>query len=179
MGRATFVGGVAGAVVALDVGTKWLVQRSLNLGESVPVAGDLVRLTYVLNPGAAFGFSVGPHSRMIFGLLAVCAAVLILAVVRQTPPGEHPRLAALALILGGAFGNLVDRVRHAGGVVDFLDVGLGSFRWPIFNVADVGVTSGAVLLVLLLWSEEEWDAARRGESERARVSDDATRVAGR
>lgn len=176
MRRATLVGGVTGAVVTLDVVTKWIVQRSLHLGESVPVAGDTLRLTYVLNPGAAFGFSVGPHSRIIFGLLAVFAAVLILEVVRQTPPGERPRLAALALILGGALGNLVDRVRHEGGVVDFLDVGVGSFRWPIFNVADVGVTSGAVLLVLLLWSEEEWDAARQGGTERARVSDDSTGV---
>lgn len=154
MTKAKLVGTVAIALVALDGITKWIVQRSFDLGESLPVAGDVLRFTYVLNPGAAFGLSVGPWSRQIFGLLAVVAAVVILAIIRATPASDRSRLAALAMILGGAMGNLVDRVRHPGGVVDFLDVGLAGFRWPVFNVADVGVTTGAALLVLLLWDEE-------------------------
>jgi signal peptidase II len=63
------------------------------------------------------------------------------------------RLLALALVCGGAVGNLIDRVRSSRGVVDFIDVGVGSYRWPTFNVADIAVTCGAVALALVLWSE--------------------------
>lgn len=146
--------GIAGTLVVVDAVTKWVIQVHFRLGESVPVLGDIVRLTYVLNPGAAFGLHVGPYSRQVFATLALVAVVVIAAVIRKTPAGERRHLVALSLIMGGALGNLVDRFRASGGVVDFLDVGFGVLRWPVFNLADVGVTTGAVLLVMLLWNEE-------------------------
>lgn len=156
----------------LDVLTKGWIKAAFHLGDSVPLLGDTVRLTYVLNPGAAFGIHVGPYSRVVFTVLALVALVLIAALLRATPADARSRVAALALVAGGALGNLIDRV-VGHGVVDFLDVGFGALRWPIFNVADIGVTTGAVLLVTLLW-DEEGERARPGEDavERAGVARD-------
>lgn len=145
---------VAGAVLIADVLSKRWVRSAFALGDSVPVVGDWVRLTYVLNPGAAFGLEVGPYSRPVFTVLALLALGVILVALRGTPDGAHGRVAALALVGGGAAGNLMDRV-GMGAVVDFLDVGVGPLRWPVFNLADVGVTTGALLLVLWLWDERE------------------------
>jgi signal peptidase II len=158
-GKARLAAAVAVAVVVADAVTKWVVRETFHLGESVPVLGEVVRLTYILNPGAAFGLRVGDHSRLVFGVLAAVATVVLVAVIRQTPAAERVRVVSLSLILGGAVGNLVDRLRHPHGVVDFLDVGLGAFRWPVFNLADVGVTTGALLLVLFLWGEERPEPA--------------------
>ncbi len=144
---------IAGAVVLLDASTKGWIQEAFRPGESVPVVGDAVRFTYVLNPGVAFGFHVGAYSRPVFTALAVVALVVIGFLLRATPHHQRGRLAALAMVAGGALGNLLDRVLGPGGVVDFMDVGLGAVRWPVFNVADVGVTVGAVLLVAFLWEE--------------------------
>ena len=145
---------IAGTVLFFDALTKWWVRNALGLGESVPVVGDWVRLTHVLNPGAAFGLHVGDYSRAVFTVLAMIALVVILFALRGTPDHATGRLTALALAGGGATGNLVDRV-GTGAVVDFLDVGFGGIRWPVFNIADIGVTGGALLLVLLLWDEGE------------------------
>lgn len=153
-GKWWMVAVVAGGVVLLDALTKGWVQGAFTLGESVPVLGDTVRLTYVLNPGAAFGFHVGPYSRQAFTALALLALIVIGFLLRSTPAVERGRVAALALVAGGALGNLLDRVVGPGGVVDFMDVGFGALRWPVFNVADVGVTTGAFLLVVMLWGEE-------------------------
>jgi signal peptidase II len=150
---------VAAWVLSADLITKAWVQSRFRLGESVGVLGDWLRLTYVLNPGAAFGIHVGPWSRPVFVSLAVVAVLALAHVVRLTPPAERLRLWALALIMGGALGNLTDRLRAHASVVDFLDVGVGPVRWPVFNLADVGVTVGAVLLVMLLWGDEGMEAA--------------------
>lgn len=141
---------VAGCLLVADGLSKWLVTTTFRPGESAPVVGDVVRLTYVLNTGAAFGLRLGPLSHEILAGLALAATLVVVGVIGRTPVGEHARLVALALILGGAVGNLADRLAGPGGVVDFLDVGLGTLRWPVFNLADVGVTTGAVLLILHL-----------------------------
>jgi signal peptidase II len=73
--------------------------------------------------------------------------------VRSTRPGDRLRLLALALVCGGATGNLLDRIRSPQGVVDFLDVGVGDWRWPTFNVADSAITVGAMALAIILWLE--------------------------
>ena len=91
MSKSLLVGGVAASSLALDVATKWLVQRTFELGQSLPVAGDVVRLTYILNPGAAFGISLGPHSRIIFGALATVAAAVMVWMVHRTPPAQPAR----------------------------------------------------------------------------------------
>ena len=141
-------------VVLLDFTTKWLVQRSFTLYEQVDIIGDYVRLTYIFNPGAAFGIHLGPYSRLIFLALSIVALAALAGMYWATPLSDRMRLAAIALICGGAIGNLLDRLRSQRGVVDFLDVGIGSIRWPVFNIADIAVTTGAIILALSLWNEE-------------------------
>jgi len=146
---------LVGGIVALDVLTKYIVQRTLVLYSPVPVIGDYVRLTYIFNRGAAFGLHLGEYSRYIFLVLTVAAVLLLFFWYRSTPAADRPRLFAIASVTGGAIGNLIDRVRSARGVVDFLDIGVGNVRWPVFNVADIAVTVGACLLAVSLWKEEQ------------------------
>ncbi len=154
-GKAALFGGVLGGVLSLDLITKLIVQRTMTLYQQVDVVGNYVRLTYIHNPGAAFGIEVGPHSRYIFLFLSMLALFALLAMYWVTPAKDRVRLAAIALICGGALGNLLDRVRSSQGVVDFLDVGVNDLRWPVFNIADIAVTSGAIFLALSLWREEQ------------------------
>lgn len=144
-----------GLFVALDVVTKYLAHTLL-LPEHVPrdIVGDIVRLTLVYNPGAAFGFHLGSASRWIFLALTVGALFILGRLYRETQPGDRIRALALGLVCGGAIGNLINRIWSARGVVDFLDVGVGARRWPTFNVADIGVSIGACLLAWVLWRED-------------------------
>lgn len=154
-GKVAMLVAVTGSVVVLDFITKALITRSFTLYQQVPIIGDYVRLTYIHNPGAAFGISLGPYSRIIFLLLSLVALAALAAMYWTTPARDSTRLASIALICGGAIGNLLDRIRLDAGVVDFMDVGIGQVRWPVFNVADVAVTTGAVILALSLWREEQ------------------------
>ncbi len=148
------------AVTAADVATKWLAQRFLPLPQ-LPheLFGNAVRLTLVYNPGAAFGLSLGAHSRWIFMALIIAALAILARLYAATRPGHVGRVVALALVCGGALGNLLDRVRSGMGVVDFIDVGVRDARWPTFNVADMAVTTGALLLAVVLWAEDRRAAA--------------------
>jgi signal peptidase II len=155
---------IFGTVVTLDVATKFLVERNLTPSvDRVRIIGDYVRLTYIHNPGAAFGIHLGEYSRVIFLILSVVALVALAGMYWTTPPRDRVRLSAIALICAGAVGNLIDRVRSARGVVDFLDVGVGTLRWPVFNVADIAVTTGAIFLALSLWQEEQQPRRRTGD----------------
>jgi signal peptidase II len=145
---------ILAGVVALDLATKVLVMRTLRLFDQVDVIGSYVRLTYIHNPGAAFGIHLGPYSRIIFLVLSLIALIALAGMYWFTPAADRIRLAAISLICGGAVGNLLDRIRSASGVVDFIDVGVGNVRWPVFNVADIAVTTGAIILALSLWKEE-------------------------
>jgi signal peptidase II len=87
--------------------------------------------------------------------LTVVALLILGRLYVSTQPGDRTRVTALALVCGGAIGNLIDRIRSGRGVVDFLDVGVGSARWPTFNMADVAVSTGAFLLAIVLWAEEQ------------------------
>jgi signal peptidase II len=156
--KATLYLGIVGSILALDIGTKLWVQRTLRLYDPVPVFGDYVRLTYIYNPGAAFGLHLGPYSRIFFLALSVAAVVILFMIFRSTPLTDRARLIAVSLVTGGALGNMFDRVRSPRGVVDFLDVGVGHVRWPVFNVADIAVTTGAILLAISLWREEQGEA---------------------
>ena len=146
-------------VTATDAVTKSLAQRWLPLPQ-LPhdMLGNTVRFTLVYNPGAAFGLTFGAYSRWIFMALTIVALMILARLYAATPNGNVPRVVALALVCGGALGNLMDRVWSGMGVVDFIDIGLRSARWPTFNVADVSVSIGAVLLAIVLWSEDR-DAA--------------------
>jgi signal peptidase II len=148
---------IVAGVLVLDISTKLMVQRHLYLYQQVDIIGEYVRLTYIYNPGAAFGISVGPHSRQIFLVLSLVALVALVGMYWYTPVSDRVRLMAISLICGGAIGNLFDRVRQESGVVDFIDVGIADVRWPVFNIADMAVTTGAIVLALSLWKEEQGD----------------------
>jgi signal peptidase II len=146
---------VLGGVLLVDVATKLAVERTMGAYDQIDIIGEYVRLTFIYNPGAAFGIKVGESSRQVFMGLSVIALMALLAMYWFTPASDRVRLAAIALICGGAIGNLIDRVRSHRGVIDFLDVGVGDTRWPVFNVADIAVTAGAIILALSLWKEEQ------------------------
>lgn len=157
--------GAAATVVVLDVLSKWLAERHLELHVPRRVMGDLVRWTLAYNEGAAFSLSLGPFQRYIFGAFALAALVVLWRLFRDAPAGERLRALALGLAWGGALGNLIDRIRHPRGVVDFIDVGIEHYRFWTFNVADSGVTVGAILLGIVLLREEREEARRRREGE--------------
>jgi signal peptidase II len=141
------------AVLLGDFLTKRIAERVLT-GPPVSVLGDWIQLRLVFNQGAAFGLALGPWSRWIFLLIALVAIVLLYRLSRNSGARDTMRQLACGLVAGGAAGNLLDRVRSAQGVVDFIDVGLGSHRWPTFNVADMGVSCGAIALAISLWVED-------------------------
>ncbi len=143
---------VAVGVVIADYVTKQLAVAHLS---RVParVFGDWLTLRLVYNSGAAFGIHVGDYSRWVFTVLALIALVVLGAMARHTDARNWFRILALALVCGGAVGNLIDRLKSPRGVVDFIDVWIGSFHWPTFNVADMAVSCGAVALAIVLWRE--------------------------
>jgi signal peptidase II len=140
--------------VVLDVLTKRWAERGLATAPPVEVLGDWLQLRLVYNQGAAFGLHLGPYSRWIFLSVAVIAVVVISRRAREADWNEWLRQIASALVVGGATGNLLDRIRGSAGVVDFIDAGIGASRFPTFNVADIGVSCGAVALAISFWLED-------------------------
>ena len=135
---------VALAVLVVDRLTKVAIQHNLALGEHVRVVGDLLWLEHSQNTGIAFSLATS-HSSLVF-VFDILAILFILYLTRRVPPGEPWLRLGLGLILGGAIGNVVDRVL-AGSVTDFID-----FRvFPVFNVADSAITVGAVLVAWRLY----------------------------
>lgn len=133
----------------------WLLDQVAKVAALHYLAGAPVELTPFLNlalafnTGAAFSFlsAAGGWQNAFFATVAVIAAVVIVIMLRRLGPGERALALALALILGGALGNLTDRLVH-GYVVDFVDLHYGGWRWPTFNIADSAISIGAVLFVL-------------------------------
>jgi len=142
------------AWVGLDFLTKRWAERALLPVPPIEIVGDWIRLRLVYNTGAAFGLHLGPYSRWIFLVVATLAVIGISWKAREADWNEMLRQIAAALVVGGAAGNLIDRIRSGAGVVDFIDVGIGVTRWPTFNVADIGVSCGAVALALSFWLED-------------------------
>lgn len=143
---------VAVAVVLVDLASKLVAVARLSPIPQ-PLIGQFVQLQLVYNPGAAFGVHAGGFSRWIFAALAIVALVILGALMHRSRADQWGRLTALGLICGGAVGNLIDRFRSPRGVVDFIDIGVNFHRWPTFNLADLSVTGGALLLVWYLWQE--------------------------
>jgi signal peptidase II len=142
-------------VTAVDFCTKAVAAARLvpaNLPHSV--VGEWLRFTLVYNPGAAFGLHVGQYSRWIFMVLTMVALVILGRLYAATRPGDFARTLSLALVCGGAIGNLIDRIHSWRGVVDFIDIGFSESRWPTFNIADMAVSLGAFLLAWVLWGED-------------------------
>ena len=148
-------------LVAFSV-VDWLTKRWAELelapaGMVHPVIGDVLRFRLAYNRGAATGLSLGALSRPVFSVLAIVAVVIVARIYRQARRDDWKLGAACALIIAGAVGNLLDRLRSPLGVIDFIDVGWGTLRFWIFNVADIGVTIGALLVALLLWRRDGLD----------------------
>ncbi len=156
--------------IPLDQGTKWLVATQLTFADRVQVIENFFYITHVRNPGAAFGlFNDGPAEiRLPFFIGVSLVAVLIIAsFYRRLAPGDRHASLTLGLILGGAIGNLVDRLVH-GEVVDFLHFRLWSgYAWPDFNLADTFIVVGVGLLMLELLATEGGEPldSTRAESE--------------
>ncbi len=159
----------------LDLGTKVWVAASISYADRIEVIQGFFYLTHVRNPGAAFSlFADGPEPfRRIFFLVAsALAVVLVISFYRRLAPGERFPALALGMILGGAVGNLTDRVFRAGEVVDFLHFRLWSgYTWPDFNVADSAIVVGVLLLVLELLATEG-ESRESGDPEGADSADD-------
>ena len=140
---------IAGLVVLLDQATKLLVLAKMPLYHSITVLPGFFNLTHIRNPGGAFGFMAAGSQgirNLLFVGVSIVAMGLIVYFYRSTPK-TYPYLAsALAMIFGGAVGNLIDRLRF-GEVVDFLDVYVGAYHWPAFNVADSAITVGITIFI--------------------------------
>lgn len=153
--RSLWFWGIVFAVTAVDAFTKALAVEHL-APRHIPhrIIGDVVRFTLAYNPGAAFGMHLGPASRWIFATLSIVIVVVLLRVTSDLT--RLSRLAAIGvpIVIGGALGNLLDRIRFRDGVVDFIDIGVGDVRFWTFNIADTAVTIGAACLVLALWKYE-------------------------
>ena len=151
---------VALPIVAVDFVTKMLaVQHLQPMHVPHPVLGDVLRFTLAYNPGAAFGMHVGELSRWIFLTLTVAILAVLWRMHDATSGDERLLRFAIATVMGGAIGNLIDRIRSPRGVVDFIDIGIGETRFWTFNVADIAVSCGAVLLVALLWRKDAHESA--------------------
>ena len=136
-------------VFILDFISKRIVlANETALRSKVQIIGDLVRFIYVRNPGSAMGLF--PVGRWALVGISVIASIFLVYLYRTTDSRLKIRLGAMAAILGGALGNLVDRIFYGGHVVDFIDVGIGTHRFYTFNVADMGVTVGGTLLFLCI-----------------------------
>jgi signal peptidase II len=137
-------------LVAADQATKsWIVERYY-LWEVDPWLGELFRITRVHNTGAAFGIAQGyPEIFKALTILAIAAIFLHKIATSNTAASYH---LALSLVLSGAVGNLIDRLRY-NYVIDFIDIGLGDWRWPAFNIADSAITVGVGLLLILSYFE--------------------------
>jgi len=147
-------------LILLDRLTKDWVTFHIPIGDAIPVIPHVFRISHVLNSGAAFSLfadSISPERvRVMLICFSVLAALVVLALLMKLGRQITPTTLALALILGGAIGNLYDRVRFAS-VVDFLEVHIFSYHWPDFNLADSAIVVGGILLMLdaLRGSREE------------------------
>lgn len=163
----------AAAVYMADQASKAWALRRLKTGEVVRVFDGLLHFSYAENPGIAFGRlqEGGQFGRWMLATLAGLAVVGLLLYFFRTKRTDDRLLGAIALLLAGVGGNLTDRVR-LGHVIDFIDVFIGSYQWPTFNIADAAICVGAALLALDLILEGRREA-RAGKAGRASVGGDA------
>jgi len=152
--------GIASAVLALDQLSKYVVRTNLVFGETwspYPWLAPLARIVYWNNTGAAFGLF--PSGGLLFTLIAVLVSVAILYYYPRLPQGYFPLRLALGLQLGGAIGNLTDRVLH-GTVIDFISIG----SFPVFNLADSSISVGVAILIVTMWIDERRSRAIQAET---------------
>lgn len=140
---------IAGLIVLLDQITKAVILQNLPMYDSITVIPGFFDITHIHNPGGAFGFFANQSlilRKILFLFISSLAVIFVFYFYMRTPP-THPMLASgFALIFGGAVGNMIDRIRF-GKVVDFLDVYIGVWHWPVFNVADSAISTGVAVFV--------------------------------
>lgn len=164
---------VAGLIIALDQLTKYVIEQTLPLYESwqpFPAIANLFQITHATNTGAAFGLF--PSGSTLFAILAVVVAVGIIYYNYTLGRGHRLLRVALGLQLGGAIGNLADRLRQ-GYVTDFLDFG----PWPVFNIADTAIVAGVILLAWLMLMEERAEMKQRKVEETTTTAEDRSKSA--
>ena len=149
---------IIGAVLVADVVTKRWALEALSHGLTVRFGG--LPLTLAYNTGIAFGLDVPSAGRWLLIGASVFVVIMLAGLFHQAKSSDGLRLTSVCLVAAGALGNLVDRVRWERGVVDFIGpIDLGFMHWPIFNVADMAITTGAILLGISLWRDDA-DARR-------------------
>jgi signal peptidase II len=153
------IGLVLTLILVLDQGTKIIVDRTIPLHHSIPIIEDLFNMTHIRNTGAAFGILAGKRGwvrssfLLFFSLLAMGFIIVLL---RRLPEKEKTLTVALSFILGGAIGNLIDRLFY-GEVIDFLDFYWSRYHWPAFNAADSFITVGVILTLFRLIQSKDKD----------------------
>jgi signal peptidase II len=147
---------IAFSILVLDRFTKWLVVRNIVLEDAIPIIPGFFRLTHLENPGAAFSLfaeSASPFRTVLLVTFSVVALGVVAILLWKSRNEFTLSTLSLSLILGGAVGNLWDRV-SAGKVTDFLDFYIGIHHWPPFNIADSAIVVGALLLLVLMLHKE-------------------------
>ncbi len=147
-----FLLAVGGAIILLDQITKMLIIKFLPLMSAVTVIPGFFNIVHVRNPGGAFSFLAGAGASwrpFFFLAMSLLGTGIIVYAYRKVEKRDFWNRCALALLFGGALGNLIDRLRF-GEVVDFLDFYIGAYHWPAFNVADSAISVGAVMLLIVL-----------------------------
>lgn len=135
--------------VVSDQVSKYFIVKFFGLSDSFTLIQNVLFIRYVRNPGIAFGMTPGNPLIMLILTLTIVSVLAYLFLRGKLFPESYFAQTAMALLLGGAAGNLIDRIRMRE-VVDFIDMGVGSIRWPVYNLADVFVTFGMIMLVIIL-----------------------------
>jgi len=140
------------AVIVIDQLTKVWIDSSMTLHERLPLIEDFFDLTLAYNPGAAFSFlaDAGGWQRWFFTIVSTIVSIILVVWLKRLPTHEKINAIALALIIGGAVGNLIDRIAY-GHVIDFLLIYYQQWSWPAFNVADSAISVGVVLMLLAMF----------------------------
>ncbi len=148
-------------IIVADQVSKWVVLQHFQLHDSLPVIAGLLNWTLAYNEGAAFSFlsDAGGWQRWFFTALAVIVSAILVVWLKRTNRADWRTAMPLALIIGGAIGNVIDRIR-LGHVVDFIDVHYGTWSWPAFNSADSAISVGAVMLIAFGLFASKPDSAR-------------------
>lgn len=155
--RYVLLGLVSLSIIVIDQVTKVYIMQTMRLHESVVIIPNLFSITYIRNPGAAFGIlstSSGSFRFIFFGLTSLFALGLLGTILVRMPKDDWMGQISVVAILGGAIGNLLDRLRY-GEVIDFLDFYINTYHWPAFNVADSAITVGVIFLVLHFTFEKQ------------------------
>jgi len=152
---------IAALVIALDRVTKIWVENHVNIGQGITVWPHIFRISHLLNTGAAFSLFEGVRNpalvRNLLVAFSIVAVLVVLVLIWRLGQQMSIAAVALALILGGAIGNMYDRIRYAY-VVDFLEVHIFHYHWPDFNVADSAIVVGACLLLLEMMRPQRTDS---------------------